>query len=712
MTSKAVAIPGAGTNTFSYQYSATTGLMQSMFFPMSANNFQWSVAYDYSYGILDEITSLSVPTTIYWQATGINPRGQVTAESTGSTPSIARVDSSRVYDAVTGWLSSIQTGLASGSASALQNSSYAYDYVGNVIQRQDGNAGLTENFYYDNLYRLYYSTLTNSAGTSTNLQMCYDNTGGACTENLPGVGNITSRSDVAGGGAWTYDPTHKHQVTQAGSGSYTYSYDPNGNVATRNGTTLSWTSYNYPSSVGTASESATFDYGPNRQRWRMVYTGPSGTETTYYAAPNFEIVALPTGVTAYRQYLYVGSRPVVLLNNGTDGSSHLQSLLTDHQGSIASIQDIKSGTTDVTESFTAYGNRREASTWSGPPTSAELNTMNGITREGYTFQTVLGSMGLNHMNGRIEDAFTGRFLSADPHTYNRSNTQSWNRYSYVNNNPLSSVDPTGFGECELNAPASTQWVCTGTNLYGFLAPSSGSNFSICTSTAGECSGNPTGATNSATGSAPSGADTSFFASDLTEFASQIVAASTAADAGPNQDAAQSQTCSGCGTVWSDPNDATAGVTVTASASSSSVNFMAAQNASIVWPAILAGRAYQSAFNGTFNVLSNTTKLFTRFGNTIPDLYKSANGILELKNGAYIYNSAQINAQLAAAEAEGVPYFLGVSPTSTVAGTTSAAVEATGGEVFVFDAAAGTLSSAEGGEVSWALLEFLAIIGEQ
>jgi RHS repeat-associated protein len=176
----------------------------------------------------------------------------------------------------------------------------------------------------------------------------------------------------------------------------------------------------------------------------MVYTGPSGTETTYYAAPNFEIVALPTGVTAYRQYLYVGSRPVVLLNNGTDGSSHLQSLLTDHQGSIASIQDIKSGTTDATESFTAYGNRREASIWSGPPTSAELNTMNGITREGYTFQTVLGSMGLNHMNGRIEDAVTGRFLSADPTTSSPSNTQSWNRYGYAGNNPLSFIDPTGF----------------------------------------------------------------------------------------------------------------------------------------------------------------------------------------------------------------------------------------------------------------------------
>jgi hypothetical protein len=38
----------------------------------------------------------------------------------------------------------------------------------------------------------------------------------------------------------------------------------------------------------------------------------------------------------------------------------------------------------------------------------------------------------------------GRFLSPDPHIYDRSNAQNYNRYSYVNNNPVSSIDPTGF----------------------------------------------------------------------------------------------------------------------------------------------------------------------------------------------------------------------------------------------------------------------------
>ena len=69
-----------------------------------------------------------------------------------------------------------------------------------------------------------------------------------------------------------------------------YAYDGNGNVSSRNGSIIGWTSYNYPDAVTTSTESATFDYGPDRQRWRMIYTGPSGTETTYYVSPQFEVV--------------------------------------------------------------------------------------------------------------------------------------------------------------------------------------------------------------------------------------------------------------------------------------------------------------------------------------------------------------------------------------------------------------------------------------
>ena len=48
------------------------------------------------------------------------------------------------------------------------------------------------------------------------------------------------------------------------------------------------------------------------------------------------------------------------------------------------------------------------------------------------------------MNGRVYDPEIDRFLSADPFVQNIGDLQSWNRYSYVLNNPLSFADPSGY----------------------------------------------------------------------------------------------------------------------------------------------------------------------------------------------------------------------------------------------------------------------------
>jgi hypothetical protein len=50
------------------------------------------------------------------------------------------------------------------------------------------------------------------------------------------------------------------------------------------------------------------------------------------------------------------------------------------------------------------------------------------------------------MNGRIYDPLLGRFLSADVMIPNSFLLQSYNRYSYVLNNPLRFTDPSGFQE--------------------------------------------------------------------------------------------------------------------------------------------------------------------------------------------------------------------------------------------------------------------------
>jgi hypothetical protein len=48
------------------------------------------------------------------------------------------------------------------------------------------------------------------------------------------------------------------------------------------------------------------------------------------------------------------------------------------------------------------------------------------------------------MNGRIYDPVIGRMISPDPFVQAPDNLQSYNRYSYVINNPLSLTDPSGF----------------------------------------------------------------------------------------------------------------------------------------------------------------------------------------------------------------------------------------------------------------------------
>jgi RHS repeat-associated protein len=432
-STRAITIPGqSSTFTYTWAYNATTGLLNTLTYPAShPSTYALELQYGYSSGLLQTVTDISdTPNVAVWQANTTNPVSQITEETLGN-----GIVTNRSYDAVTSWLGTAQSGVGGGSA--VKNLAFLFDEMGDVTQRQDNNLGLTENLYYDNDYRLTSSTL----GGTQNLAVTYDNT----------MGNITSRSDIASGATWTYSSTQKHAVTQAGSSSYQYAYDANGNATSRQGDSITWSSYNYPITVnagsGSTAETVAFEYGPGRQRWQQAYTGNSTTETTNYIG-RLEMV-VNGSVIDYRHYIYGGTGIVAVYSRKSSGTNTFSYILSDHQASAASITN-SSGAQVVGESFTAFGNRRNPATWSGADTNTDLTTIAGITREGYTFQTALGLwMGMNHMNGRVQDAVIGRMLSADPYVPDLANTQSYNRFSYVNNNPLSFVDPSGFDdECD------------------------------------------------------------------------------------------------------------------------------------------------------------------------------------------------------------------------------------------------------------------------
>jgi len=154
-----VTIPSDLTYEYDLGYNSTAGLLDTLTCPISTSSYQLRLAYNYQCGILQKVSDSNVG-TVYWQANATNPWAQTTQETLGN-----GVVTNRALDSVTSWPSSATSGV-SGTA-ALQNKSYLFDEMGNVTQRQNNNAGLTENFYYDDAYRLDHSSLNGTV----NLQM-------------------------------------------------------------------------------------------------------------------------------------------------------------------------------------------------------------------------------------------------------------------------------------------------------------------------------------------------------------------------------------------------------------------------------------------------------------------------------------------------------------------------------------------------------------
>jgi RHS repeat-associated protein len=118
----------------------------------------------------------------------------------------------------------------------------------------------------------------------------------------------------------------------------------------------------------------------------------------------------------------------------------------DHLGSVIAISDERghlattSGPDANVMSYDAWGGRRNPDGTAA--TAASFNQQVG--RREFTGHETISNVGLVNMNGRVYDPILGRFLSPDPHVQFVSDLQSFNRYSYVHNNPLRNTDPTGY----------------------------------------------------------------------------------------------------------------------------------------------------------------------------------------------------------------------------------------------------------------------------
>ena len=361
---------------------------------------------------------------------------------------MAKVTRRRGYHPYTGLLTTLNSSSNNFTTNDIQQEAYTFDALGNLVTREDDrqtvlqgstNVPLSETFGYDGDNRVTSSQVVGQAQKSYQ----YD-----------ALGNFVTKAGLTG--SFTYGGTTggPHAVTAVNG--WTYSYDANGNrLQQKQGTTvlgnLAYSAFNKPTHLDSSGNTVDFTYGADRDRLKQVEG--TGRTLLYVQGPlRYEVEKLPPvgGLSTWTHTHYVTANGELVAlyksigqSNGsteTPVSQQTRYLHTDHLGSLVAITDESKAVVERF-SFDAWGKRRNAVGWTDATGALTSNN----TVRGYTGHEELDTVGLVHMNGRVYDPVLGRFTSADPNIQYPGNPQSYNRYCYVNNNPLSFTDPTGFG---------------------------------------------------------------------------------------------------------------------------------------------------------------------------------------------------------------------------------------------------------------------------
>ncbi|MFC0348389.1 RHS repeat domain-containing protein [Undibacterium danionis] len=273
--------------------------------------------------------------------------------------------------------------------------------------------------------------------------------------NYDSIGNIESKTGV-GNGNYAYPPSgatsfgtygasnNRPHAVQSIPGIGSFTYDDNGNLKNGAGRSVEWTSFDMPEKITKGNESSSFAYGADHQRTKQMKSdGGANTSTIYYAGA-MEVETKSGTVQSIKTYWPGG---IGFEIDKPTQATELNWIHTDRLGSVIAISNA-SGTLVERLAYDSWGKRRSLSGNETP------DSIDGVKdNKGFTGHEMLDKLDLVHMNGRIYDPLIARFMSADPIIQDPEHSRSYNRYTYVWNNPTNLTDPTGFVAMEENASA-------------------------------------------------------------------------------------------------------------------------------------------------------------------------------------------------------------------------------------------------------------------
>ena len=382
---------------------------------------RFKVQQSYVNGYLEQIGPYAPPglptPTPFWTVNARNSDDQLLASTTGN-----QVMESRTYHPKTGRLSTILAG-SNASPTPVLSLSYTYWPDGAVKSRVDSSRSRSETFdYEDGLSRLTGWHLA-SGDTTRDVKYHYDTIG-----NLDQVttNNIVTETNTAA-------PKLPHALAttvQAGVTSV-FKYDARGRQYETPDRHVVFTENSLPKSITTTDGTAYFLYDATGQRVRKR----DGKGETISLGGLYERRRSGSGI---QHVFYVHGSDGHLAQVSYDEATKVESREYTHPdalGSVSAITDDYKGVTRLDHE--PFGRRIQ-------PNGAIFSGDAPNVQVGFTGHQMDDELGLVNMKGRIYDPSQRRSLSPDPFVPRPRNAQSYNRYSYVYNNPLNLTDPSGF----------------------------------------------------------------------------------------------------------------------------------------------------------------------------------------------------------------------------------------------------------------------------
>jgi RHS repeat-associated protein len=185
--------------------------------------------------------------------------------------------------------------------------------------------------------------------------------------------------------------------------------------------------YNGESQLATAG-GATYTYDGDGNRVKK------SSGTLYWGSGPLVESDLNGTASSLKEYIMAGGRRIARRDNV--GTGNVFFYLSDNLGSSREIVASGASSACYDADFYPYGGERAYTN-----TCPQNYKFTGKERD--------SESGLDNFKARYDSSNLGRFMSPDPllSSGRPGNPQTWNRYAYALNNPLSSTDPTGLYTC-------------------------------------------------------------------------------------------------------------------------------------------------------------------------------------------------------------------------------------------------------------------------